>query len=268
MVCSVHSIDGARIGYQKFGNGVPLVLVHGTGTVGARWLPLLPLLLQHFAVYVVDRRGRGNSGDAPAYSIDLEFHDIAAVVDSIDIPVVLLGHSFGGKCSLGAACLTHNLRRLILYEPGILPPDTSYFEAGIIERLDTLCRAGKNAEVLMTFMREVLVLPETELARARVLPTWDARVAGAPTIPREMRALEYSRFEPSQYRDLPVPTMLLRGTASSAGWHPAHDLVRTTLPDCRIVEIPGQAHHAMDTAPELFVNSIVHFCESMPGENQ
>ena len=263
---TVRSIDGTRIGFERYGNGTPLVLVHGTAAVGARWLPLVPMLLDHFAVYVVDRRGRGNSGDSETYSIDLEFHDIAAVVDSIGTPVNLLGHSYGGKCSLGAARLTRNLRRLILYEPGILPPGVHFFPAGMIERLDALGCAGQNAELLTTFIREVLHKSDEELARDRARTTWEVQVVAAPTIPREMRALENFHFEPSQYPDLRVRTMLLRGTASSALWHPAHESIRATLPDCRIVEMPGQAHHAMDTAPEMFVALLAQFCQAYPGE--
>ncbi len=37
------------------------------------------------------------------YRLELEFEDVAAVVDMIDEPVILLGHSSGGLISLEAA---------------------------------------------------------------------------------------------------------------------------------------------------------------------
>ena len=40
---------------------------------------------------MVDRRGRGGSGDAPTYSIDREAEDIARVIDAIVDPVRLWG---------------------------------------------------------------------------------------------------------------------------------------------------------------------------------
>ena len=44
----------------------------------------------------MDRRGHGASGDSPDYSLQKEAEDVAAVVDSRQGPVAVLGHSFGG----------------------------------------------------------------------------------------------------------------------------------------------------------------------------
>jgi pimeloyl-ACP methyl ester carboxylesterase len=76
--------------------------------------PVLPAFEEHFSVYAIDRRGRGGSGDSQNYSIEREFEDVAAVVDSIGELVNLLGHSMGAVCSLEAALLTSNVRTLVL----------------------------------------------------------------------------------------------------------------------------------------------------------
>lgn len=54
---------------------------------------MLSALEERFTVYAVDRRGRGASGDAADYAIEREYEDVATVVDAIDEPVNLLGHS-------------------------------------------------------------------------------------------------------------------------------------------------------------------------------
>ena len=56
---------------------------------------MLPKLAERFTVYAMDRRGRAPSGDAKEYSISNEADDIAAVVDAIGGPVVVLAHSYG-----------------------------------------------------------------------------------------------------------------------------------------------------------------------------
>jgi pimeloyl-ACP methyl ester carboxylesterase len=113
----VSSTDGTRIGYRRSGEGPPLVLVHGA--TGAHWSFrfLVPTLVDRFTVYAVDRRGRDESGDRAEYAIEREFEDVAAVVDSIDEPASLLGHSYGATVALGAALVARNLHRLVLYEP-------------------------------------------------------------------------------------------------------------------------------------------------------
>lgn len=44
---------------------------------------MTPLLARHFTVYAMDRRVRGASGDAPDYSLEREFADVAVVVVEI-----------------------------------------------------------------------------------------------------------------------------------------------------------------------------------------
>ena len=80
-----------------------------------RWRPLLPYLEPDFTVHVMDRRGRGGSGDGPEYDIAREYEDVVAVVDAIagatGSRVNLHGHSHGGIVAFEAATLTANLRR-------------------------------------------------------------------------------------------------------------------------------------------------------------
>ncbi|MCZ7544560.1 MAG: alpha/beta fold hydrolase [Anaerolineae bacterium] len=117
----VRSQDGTPIAYHRNGEGPPLVLVHGAIASHARWAAITPALAQRYTVYAIDRRGRGESGDAESYAMAREFEDVAAVVDAIGEGVNLLGHSFGALCALEAALLTPHVRRLIAYEPPPVP---------------------------------------------------------------------------------------------------------------------------------------------------
>ncbi len=113
----VFSKDGTRIAYVRSGSGPPLVLVHGTGIDHQYWDLAAPRLEQHYTVYKVDRRGRGQSGDTEPYAIQREFEDVAAVVNSIPKQVFLVGHSYGALSSLEAALLTTNVAKMVLNEP-------------------------------------------------------------------------------------------------------------------------------------------------------
>ena len=117
----VISKDGTPIAYEASGQGPALLLIHGGGSTRERWKPISPRFEPSYTVCRVARRGVGDSGDAADYSIERQAEDMAAVVDAIGGSVNVLGHSFGGVCALEAALLTANIRRLILYEPPILP---------------------------------------------------------------------------------------------------------------------------------------------------
>lgn len=261
---TIHSKDGTPIAYQRSGVGSPFVLVHGTGGTYTRWTPILPALETHFSVYAIDRRGRGESGDADTYAHAREFEDIAAVVDSIGEPVYLLGHSFGAICSLEAALLTPNLRKLILYEPPTPVRGVQIYPEGLVDRLQTLLDGGDREGVLTTFFREVVKMPSHEFDLFRASPAWSARVAAAHTLPRELRVAERYRFEPERFTNLTIPTLLLLGGDSPDFFKAAIEAVATALPNSRVVVLPGQQHIAIDTAPTLFGREVLAFL-STPG---
>jgi pimeloyl-ACP methyl ester carboxylesterase len=161
MIETIPSKDGTRIAYQHSGVGPPLILVHGTGGSHVRWASVLPALEPHFNLYAIDRRGRGESGDAASYAIEREFEDVAALVEAIGQPVYLLGHSYGGIGALEAALLTQHIRKLVLYEPPIPSPGIPVYPDGLLDRLEALLAAGKREAVLL---KPSLLTPSPEVS--------------------------------------------------------------------------------------------------------
>jgi pimeloyl-ACP methyl ester carboxylesterase len=256
---TVVSKDGTRIAFEVTGRGPPLVLVHGTTADHTRWIPILPKLEEHFTVYAIDRRGRGESRDAQApYAIEREFEDVAAVIDSIGGAVNVLGHSYGAICALEAALLTKNVDQLILYEPPIRTGAPAY-QAEMLERLEAMLAKGDGEGVIVAFFREVVHTPEPELAKLKSLPSWKARVEAAPTLPREMRASDAYRLQADRFRGFERPTLLMLGGESPAYFKSAIDAVERVLPTARRVVLPGQQHAAINTAPDLFLSEVLAF---------
>jgi pimeloyl-ACP methyl ester carboxylesterase len=258
---SIASKDGTPIAYWRSGQGSPLVLVHGTAADHGRWAPVLPAFEERFTACAVDRRGRGGSGDSDDYAIEREFEDVASVVDSVGEPTILLGHSYGALCALEAALLTTNVRKLVLYEPGIEVAGEQIYPQEVIERLEALLGAGDRDGVVATFMREVAGLPPETVEHMRSQPTWQALVSAAHTIPRELRAGKAYRLDPERLGDLGVPTLLLSGGESPAALRKAAEAVEETLSDSRIVVMAGQGHAAMDTGTDLFQTEVLRFVE-------
>ncbi len=258
MMSMFTSRDGTPIACEKSGDGPSLVLVHGTAADHTRWAPVLPALCARFTVYACDRRGSGASGDGPSYSMDCEVEDVAAVVDGIGGPVDLLGHSYGALCSLEAATRANNLRRLVLYEPPI-PAETPITPAGVINRLQALLDAGDRQGVVTTFMLDVPRVPPDQLDRMRSVPAWQARVAAAATIPRELRANDDYRFVPQKFRDIKVPVLLLLGGSSPPFFRAGLERVQAAIPSAQLVVLPEQRHTAIDMAPALFAREVLAF---------
>lgn len=254
----VNSKDGTVIRYLKTGSGPPLLLVHGIIADHRRWSLVSPHFEQHFTVYAMDRRGRGGSGDSSDYDFMREAEDVAAVVEAIAEPVFVLGHSFGGLCSLEAALLTDKVSRLILYETS-LPSVAPLIPPGVPERMQALVDSGELEAVLEVLLREIVRMPEQELEAYRQLPMWKARIPLAPTIPRELLTDETHRFKAEKFASLQTPTLLLLGGDSPPFARQAIEIVDSALPNSKVVILPGQRHIAMDTNPELFVREVLQF---------
>jgi pimeloyl-ACP methyl ester carboxylesterase len=261
----VTSNDGTPIAYRRSGSGAPLVLVHGTTADHTRWTSILPALERRFTVYAMDRRGRGESGDAEPYILDREFEDVAAVVDAARLKgarrgVALLGHSYGGLCALEAA-LRMPPDKLILYEPAFRIEGIELYPPGTRERLQALLDRGDRDGLLVAFFRDVAGVPDSHLALMRAEPVWKARLANAHTVVRELADADYE-FEAERFWGLAVPTLLLVGGDSPPSLTKPAERLAAALPNSRVAVMPGQGHVAMSTAPELFLREVLGFLDS------
>jgi pimeloyl-ACP methyl ester carboxylesterase len=254
------STDGATIARHRSGAGPPLLLVHGTGADHTRWATIRPALEERFTVHALDRRGRGGSGDAAPYSIEREFDDVAAAVDAIGGPVDVLGHSYGALCALEAALRTDRVRKLALYEPPIpVRPGTGLTAPEHIAAIQARVDAGDRDGALEVLFRDVVGVPPDQIAGLRASPVWQARVAAAHTLARELRAEKDYVFRPERFANFRTPTLLLLGGDSPPYFKAATETVAAALPNGQVVVLPGQQHIAMNTAPELFLRGLIRF---------
>ena len=252
------SRDGTHIAYERSGTGPPLVLIHGTGIDHTYWTPLIPRFEQHFTVHAVDRRGRGQSGDTQPYAIQREFDDVVALVDAIPETVDLLGHSYGALCSLEAALRSTHIRRLALYEPPVYTTVEVPYPADIYDRFDALLEAG-HAEEALLMAYEIGGTSPRESNLLRSLPSWQARVLAARTIPREQISVKNYSFDPDRFGELKMPILFLLGSVSLSFNKAATETLHGSLPQSRIVILPKQGHEAVVTAPELFLREVIGF---------
>lgn len=260
---TVTSADGTPITVERSGSGSPLVLVYGNGDVHDFWEEggVRSAFADHYTVYVIERRGRGESGDAAEYDLDREAEDVAAVVESIDEPVTLLGHSGGALYSLEATLRTDNLRKLIVYEPPIQVGDNELDITEELAEMRTLVDRGENEQALVLFASDIAGLPPDELDALRSAPIWQEMVDAAHTLPRELEAISEYEFEAARFADVSTPTLLLTGSESPPLYRDATNAVNDALPNSRIATFEGEQHMAMHTASDQFVDEVVTFIQ-------
>jgi pimeloyl-ACP methyl ester carboxylesterase len=261
---TVASADGTPIAVFTEGSGPPVVLVHGAAADHTTFRVVGPMLAERFTVHAIDRRGRGGSGDTLPYDIEREYEDVAAVAVAVagDPPglVDIVGHSYGGRCALGAALRTDAIRRVVSYEGAPAPPDARYGEAATLATLVALDRTDRHEELLETFLREVVGMDEAALAGYRADPVWPVRVAAAHTIPRELGSdcgSDAAGLEALGRVRQPVLQVL--GGDSLPAFGTSTRALDQRLVDGHIIVIPGARHAAHHTHPDAFVAAVGAF---------
>jgi len=112
--------NGVLIYYEAFGQGPPLVIVHGgPGASHDYFLPYLAPLARTNRLIFIDERGSGKSqklDDPTAYTVDNMVEDVEAVRRELNLgKIALLGHSYGGVLAQAYALkYQQNLSKLLL----------------------------------------------------------------------------------------------------------------------------------------------------------
>jgi pimeloyl-ACP methyl ester carboxylesterase len=247
---------GITISYTTYGAGSPLVLVHGGFSDDvSNWEFVKPMLEQRFTIYAIARRGRGETDATTGHSLEDEGSDIAALIDLIGEPVFLLGHSYGGQCSLSAAALRpERVRKLVLYEP----PLPNLLTPELIGKFEMLASVGAWEDLAYSFFKDGLLVPVDVLDQVRASEVWAPIVADARATLGDLHALTRYDFQPERFRRLAFPVLLQVGTESPRH-HFITDSLAAVLPQVRIEDLPGQAHEGMTTAPEMYAQAVERF---------
>lgn len=245
---TVTSADGTRIGFERVGEGPPLILVDGAlchrgfGPSG----PLAERLAGDFTVYRYDRRGRGDSGDTPPYEVQREVEDLAAVLAEAGGSAYLYGISSGAALALAAADQLDGIRRLAVYEAPFLVDDSHPARpADLLDRMDELVATDRRSDAVTLFLRTVGT-PVLAIVAMRVLPVWRKLKAVAHTLPYDLRVLgDTGSGKPlpaGAWAGARMPALAMAGGKSPAYLPAAMRAVAQVLPDARYQTLPGQTH--------------------------
>jgi pimeloyl-ACP methyl ester carboxylesterase len=180
---SVSSRDGTSIGFERAGDGPPLIFVVGAFNDRTTARPLARSLESTFTVLAYDRRGRGASGDIAPYAIDREIEDLQALIGAAGGSAAVFGYSSGALLALKGAARGLPITRLVLYDP---PYAVITGRPGQIEdhtaRLAELIAAGRRGDAVEYFQREIVGIPPDAVAQMRDAPFRPALEAIAPTL--------------------------------------------------------------------------------------
>jgi pimeloyl-ACP methyl ester carboxylesterase len=260
-VNTVVSSDGTPIAFDRTGDGPPLVLVGGALSDRGAGAPLAALLAPSITTIAYDRRGRGDSGDTPAYAVDREVEDLRALVAEVGGRASLFGHSSGAVLALEAAARGLPVEALALYEPPFVVDDSRPpLPHDYVARLEDLLAAGDRGGAVAYFLRVGPGVPEEVLAELRSSPAWPRMEALAHTLPYDGRVMSDTVFggplPGHRWARVTVPTLVMDGGASPPWQRNAARALAEVLPSARHLTLEGQTH---GFAPEVMAPALLGF---------
>lgn len=99
-------VNGLKMYYELYGEGKPLVLIHGGGsTIQTTFGRVIPMLAKHRQLIAVELQAHGRTSDRDSeVSFEQDADDVAALLKNLNIPKAdFLGFSNGGTTALQIA---------------------------------------------------------------------------------------------------------------------------------------------------------------------
>jgi pimeloyl-ACP methyl ester carboxylesterase len=250
MTTSVTSADGTSIAFTATGSGPALVIVDGA--ISHRQFnpteqAVAQELADRYSVYTFDRRGRGESGDADAYSVQAEVGDIAALIEHAGGAAALVGFSSGGVLALEAALAGLSVRGLALYEPPfVVSADRAPLAADYRERIQQAVAQGRPGDAVAQFLTEAANMPAEFVEPMRAEPYWVGMEQVAPTLAYDAAVMGQTMSgDPAQlqrYAAVTTPTLVMHGGATEAWLAAGAAAIAGVLPNSRQQTLPDQTH--------------------------
>lgn len=260
---------------QVMGEGPDLLLLHGAGASSHSWAPLIPHLVNSHRVIAPDLpghgwtrspRGRASLGDVAA--------DLATLcAQERWAPRVVVGHSAGGAISLELA------------RQGRLKPDRLVIVNGALENFRgaagwlfpimakmlalnpftgfLISQGGRSVQQVRSILASAgTELSEEGLERYARLIQRRAHVDGTLAMMAQWSLSDLNRALPR----IATPTLFLHGVQDGAvAPRVAEDAARS-MPDARLITLPGVGHIAHEEAPERVAHEIQHFISAAHAE--
>ena len=128
------TLNGVKHYYEVYGEGAPLLLIHGNGTGIKGWAPQIEFFSKKYKVYAIDCRGRGKSElGKDTLSYRQQASDMAAFIRQMKLESVsVIGKSDGGIIGILMGIYhPEHLKKIVAFSAN-MQPDGLYPE-GVAE---------------------------------------------------------------------------------------------------------------------------------------
>jgi pimeloyl-ACP methyl ester carboxylesterase len=233
-------VNGIKLWYAVFGQGEPVVFLHGGLANADYWGLQVPAVAEHHQVIVMDSRGHGRStSDGRPFGYDLMADDVVGLLDYLGIrQAAVVGWSDGGILGLDLA-IRHpdRVSRVFAFAANTDP-------SGVVAGVETnptfaafIARAGHEYAALSATPGEYRAFVAAISKMWATQPNWTA----------------------AQLRAIRTPVLVVDGDHDEAIRRPHTERIAAMIPGAGLLILPDTSHFSFLQDPGQFTWHVLHF---------
>ncbi len=262
--------------YRKFGEGPPLIIIHGLYGSSGNWISIGKALAEHFEVFIIDMRNHGNSPFSNEHSYALMKDDIFRFIKAQQIKkAIIIGHSMGGKAAMFfAADFPEKVQSLIIIDISPRSYKSHYeFDPQSIDHKNIIAAMLSVNLSTIQHREDVDSILSHSIKPLRVRQfllknlyrnrdgsfKWKLNLEVLQkNLPDIMDGLDPERFSHGN-GVTGFPVLFIRGEKSNYILQEDVDIIKTIFPMAEIVTIPDASHWLHADQPDLLIKTITYF---------
>ena len=266
-----------KLFYRHFGNGWPLIIVHGLYGSSDNWLSVAKRLETHFSIYLIDLRNHGHSPHSSIHSYEAMALDLSEFIEDkhIEKPI-LIGHSMGGKVVMQYGLMyPSKVRRMVVVDISPLGSTDARHKRHIIEEHRGIISILQQLPLAtISSYKEADTLLGEHIASERLRGFLLKSLSRKPTSFRwkfnldvlaQQLASIMSGFDasnPTHVNQKSFPMLFIKGNKSDYIDDGDRDAIRLFYPESEVVEIDNAGHWVHAEQQEQFVAVLMEFCRN------
>ena len=217
-------VNGLKMYYEIYGEGKPLVLIHGGGsTIQTTFGRIIPFLAKHRQIIGVELQAHGHTNDRNTYlTFEQDADDVAALLNNLKISKAdFLGFSNGGHTTIEIAIRHPELVNKIIIasafyqRSAVVPKFWEGFDKATLNDMPKALQEGQlkaNGKDTVRLMNMFV----KDIQRMKVFKDWSDE----------------------QMKEIKAPTLVMNSTRDVGSPEHAVKMYRT-IPNCELAIFPG-----------------------------
>ena len=247
---------------RTYGEGIPLIIIHGLFGMSDNWNTLGKKFAENFNVHIVDLRNHGRSFHSDDFSYELMAEDIEKYIEYFGLnKPILLGHSLGGKVAMNL-CFRNSSKYSKLVVTDIAPRVYSVdYHKNILQILNSISlkEFSSRSQIDLALSSEIEEFSVRQFLMKNLYRDQNKEFSwrfNIKTLNEKISNISGAEF---MQKNIEIPALFLKGELSNYINQEDELLISKYFVNSKIKSILNSGHWVHSEQPEQFYKSVFEF---------